>query len=77
MTRLDGREDLLIIQIYLLDAEVPFICRNRTLDMLNFKINRIIKILEIESKTYRSRKEFRMIDTLGGHYGIVLETQKN
>ena len=32
--------------------------------------------MEIELKSDGSRKEFRMIDTLGGHYGIVLETWK-
>ena len=31
VTRLDGREDVLIIQTYLVDAEVPFLCRKQTL----------------------------------------------
>ena len=32
--------------------------------------------MEIESKSDRSRNKFRMIDTLGGHYRIVLEAQE-
>ena len=31
ITRLDGREDVLIIQTYLVDAEIPFLCGKRTL----------------------------------------------
>ena len=68
VTRLDGREDVLIVQTYLVDAEVPFLCGKRTLEMWNFKIDGRKKILEIESKTDRSKKEFKMIHTLGGHY---------
>ena len=32
--------------------------------------------MEIESKTDGSRIKIRMIDTEGGHYGIILETRK-
>ena len=71
---IDGREDVLVVQMYLVDAEVPFLCDKRTLEMWNFKIDSRRKILEIESKSDESRKEFRMIETLGGHYGIILET---
>ena len=34
------------------------------------------KILEITSLTDGSRVQIEMIDTQGGHYGIVLETQR-
>ena len=77
MTRLDGREDVLIIQTYLMDAEVPFLCGKRTIEDWNFQIDRRDKILEITSKTDGSRKQVRMIDTKGGHYSIILETQWN
>ena len=73
VTRLDERDDVLIVQTYLMDAEVPFLCGKRTLDLWNFKIDGRRKILEIESKSDRSKKEFRMINTLVGHHGIVLE----
>ena len=49
VTRLDGREDVLIVQTYLVDAEVPFLCGKRTLELWNFKIDGRKKILEIES----------------------------
>ena len=38
VTRLDGREDVLVIQTYLVDAEVPFLCGKQTLESWNFKI---------------------------------------
>ena len=48
VTRLDGREDILVVQRYLVDAEVPFLCGKRTLESWNFKIDRRSKILKIE-----------------------------
>ena len=36
ITRLDGREDILTIQTYLMDAEIPFICGKRTLEDWSF-----------------------------------------
>ena len=78
MTRLDGKEDVLVIQTYLVDAEVPFLCGKQTLESWNFKIDGREKILEIQLKSDQdcSRKLIRMVDTTGGHYGIVLETRK-
>ena len=32
VTRLDGREDILVIQTYLVDAEIPFLCGKQTLE---------------------------------------------
>ena len=32
VTRLDGKEDVLIVQTYLVDAEVPFLCGKQTLE---------------------------------------------
>ena len=36
VTKLDGREDVLVVQTYLVDAEVPFLCGKRTLETWNF-----------------------------------------
>ena len=47
VTRMDGREDVLTVQTYLVDAEVPFICKKQTLDSWNFKIDSRGKILDI------------------------------
>ena len=59
-----------------MDAEVPFLCGKRTLEDWNFQISGRDKILEITSLTDGIRIQMQMIDTQGGHYGIVLETQK-
>lgn len=37
--RLDGKEDVLTIQTYLIDAEVPFLCGKQTMEGWNFKID--------------------------------------
>ena len=75
VTRLDGREDVLIIHTYLVDAEVPLLCGKQTLENWNFKIGSRDKILEIESKVDGSMMKIKMVDTSGGHYGIILETK--
>ena len=36
---LDGKEDVLVIQTYLVDTEVPFLCGKQTLESWNFKID--------------------------------------
>ena len=73
--RLDSRKDVLTIHTYLVDAEIPFLCWKRTLEDWSFQIDGREKILEISSKTDGSRIQVRMIDTKGGHYRIILETQ--
>ena len=73
---MDGREDVLIVPTYLVDAEVPFLCGKKTLEDWNFQISGRDKILEITSSTDGNGIQIQMIDTLGGHYGIVLETQR-
>ena len=50
MTRMDGKEDVLIVQTYLVDSEVPFLCGKQTLETWNFKIDGQEKILEIQMK---------------------------
>ena len=75
ITRIDGKEDVLTFATYLVDAEVPFLCGKKTLEDWNFQISGRDKILEITSFTDGSRIQIQMIDTQGGHYGIVLETQ--
>ena len=75
---MDGKEDVLIVQTYLVDAEVPFLCGKQTLETWNFKIDEHKKILEIQLKSGQDngRKLTMMEETTGGHYGIVLETRK-
>ena len=72
VTKRDSREDVLKVQTYLVKADVPFLCGKRTLELWNFKIDRKEKVLEVEIDG--REKAFDMVDTLGNHYGIVLET---
>ena len=78
ISRMDGKEDVLTVHTYLVDAQVPFLCGKRTLESWNFKIDGNKNILEIQSKTEQEngRKHIKMIETTGGHYGIVLKTRK-
>ena len=39
VTRMDGKEDVLKVQTYLVDAEVPFLCGKQTLESWNLKID--------------------------------------
>ena len=71
IVRNDGKEDVLTVPTYLVDAEVPFLCGKKTLEDWNFQISGREKILEITSPTEGSRIQIQMIDTQGGHYGIV------
>ena len=75
VTRLDSREDVLVIQTYLVDAEIPFLCGKQTLENWNSKIDGRDEILEIQSRIDGSKMKSRMVDTSGGHYSIILETK--
>ena len=72
---MDGNEDVLKVQTYLVDAEVPFLCGKQTLESWNFNIYGPDKTLEIHPRSDgdHGKKFLKMIDTAGGHYGIVLE----
>ena len=78
MTRLDGKEDMLVVQTYLVDAEIPFLCGKQAFETWNFRIDRNEKILEIHLNHQEDtdKKQIKMIHTTGGHYGIILETRK-
>ena len=75
ITRLASSEDVLALKTYLVDAEIPFLCGKQTLQNWNFKIDGKEKILEIQFKIDSSMMKITMVDTSGGHYGIILETR--
>ena len=50
VTRMDGKEDVLKVQTYLVDAEVPFLCGKQTLESWNFNIYGPEKMFEIHMK---------------------------
>ena len=39
LTRMDGKEDVIIVHTYLVNAEVLFLCGKQTLETWNFKID--------------------------------------
>ena len=65
--RLDRKKDVLIVQTYLVDAEVPFLYGKQTLESWNFKIDGEEKILEIQLKSGQDngRKLIKMEETRG------------
>ena len=65
VTRRDGKEDVLKVPTFLVDAEVPFLCGIKTLEDWNFQINGRDKTLEISLLTDGTRIKFQMIDTQG------------
>ena len=70
--RLDGKEDVLQVFTYLVDTDVPFLCRKRELkDRWKSKIDTENNILEI--KTDGKRKNFKMIGTRGNHVALEIE----
>ena len=72
--RIDGKEDVLKVQTYIVAAEVPFLCGKRTLRFWKSKLDMEKNILEISVDG--AKKEFRVIDTIGNHFGIVLEMNR-
>ena len=55
ITRKDGKEDVLTVPTYLVDAEVPFLCGKKTLEDWNFQISGRDKTLEVTSLTDGTR----------------------
>ena len=53
-------------------------CGKQTQESWNFKIDGREKVLEIKMKSDQdcSRKLIKIIDTVGGYYGIILETRR-
>ena len=57
--RNDGRDEVLKIQAYLVDAHIPFLCGKRTLEHWQSNINTKRRILETEID--RKRRDFKMM----------------
>ena len=77
ITRKDGKEDVLTVPTYLVDAEVPFLCGKRTLEDWNFQISSTDKTLEITALTDGTRIQIQMIDTQDGYYRSVLKHKRS
>merc|ERR1712034_11181 len=72
MGRLDGKEDVLKVFTYLVDADVPFLCGKREMvERWKSKIDTKNKVLETEIEG--KRKGFRIVVTGGNHAAIEIE----
>merc|ERR1711867_68804 len=70
---LDGREDVLQIFTYLVDADITFLCGASELkDKWKSKIDNENSVLEIKLEEGRIR-HFRIVETSGNHVAIELE----
>ncbi len=70
--RLDGKEDVLRVFTYLVDADVPFLCGKREMkEKWNSKID--TKNMVIETEIEGKKKDFKLIETGTNHVAIVIE----
>ena len=70
--RMDGKEDVLKVFTYLVDADVPFLCGKRTMvEKWNSKID--TKNMVLETEIDGKRKDFKLIETAGNHVAIEIE----
>ena len=70
--RLDGKEDVLKVFTYLVDADVPFLSGKREMvERWKSKIDTKNKVLETEIEG--KRKDFRIVETRGNHEAIEIE----
>ena len=74
VNRLDGKEDVLKVFTYLVDADVPFLCGKKTIEKWNSKIDTKNKVLETEIEG--EKKNFRIIETGGNHVAIEIEKKQ-
>ena len=73
--RMDGKEDVLRVFTYLVDADVPFLCGKRTMvEKWNSKID--TKNMVLETEIDGKRKDFKIIET-GGHHVVIEIENKN
>merc|ERR1712112_18311 len=70
---MDGKDDVLKVFAYLVDADVPFLCGKRTLESWKCKLDTCNGVLE--TMMDGERKNFRMINTGSNHFGIEIENE--
>merc|ERR1711873_64648 len=69
---MDGKEDVLNVFTYLVDADVSFLCGKMTMvERWNSKIDTKNMVLEMEIDGIK--KDFRLIETAGNHVAIEIE----
>ena len=70
VSAMDGREEVLRLHAYIVDAEIPFLCGKRTLEGWNAKIDTQDEVLETEIEG--RKRNFQMVTTESNHYGLEI-----
>ena len=70
---MDGKDDVLKVFAYLVEAYVLFLCGKRILVNWNSKLATNNRMLE--TMMDGEKKSFRMINTGSNHFGIVIENE--
>ena len=68
---MDGKEEVLRVVAYVVDADVPFLLGKKTMEGWKSKLDTVNKVLETEMEG--KRKNFRMVDTGSNPFGIEIE----
>ena len=71
VTRMDGKEDVLKVFAYMVEADVLFLCGKSTLESWNAKLDTGNRVLE--TMMDGEKKNFRMITTGSNHFQIEIE----
>merc|ERR1712240_31836 len=70
--RMDGKEDVLRVFTFLVEADVPFLCGKKTMvEKWDLKID--TKNMVLETEIDGIRKDFKLIEKAGNHVAIEIE----
>ena len=71
---MDGKEEVLRVVAYVVDADVPLLLGKKTMEGWKSKLDTVNKVLETEMEG--KRKNFRMMDIGSNHFGIEIEKEE-
>ena len=74
MRSMTGKEEIYTAQVYVIDADVAFLCGKKTIELWGSKLDTVNSILETEINKNTMNSD--RITTRMGHYCIRLEVQK-
>ena len=66
-----GKEEIYITKVYVIEADVAFLCGKKTIEQLDSKLETVNSLLETNMN--RNPKDFEMNTTSTGHYGVRLK----
>ena len=71
MRSMTGKEEIYKAQVYVIDADVAFLFGKKTIEQWGSKLDTVNRVLD--TKINRDPKNFKMVTTSMGHYGVRLE----